>query len=85
MTPNQPEPSQPNLTPVLELEPEVIYRVYARQIGSTKWYAQESCENIEDVIYWRDRNAARNARDYVPGAGREFVAVKMTSTFELLP
>lgn len=66
------------------LAPEVMHYVYARYKGTAKWFQQESSTNKEDVIYWAQRNNERNAETYVEGAGREYIAVKATTTFETL-
>lgn len=75
------QPSTPSPEP---LAPEVMYCVYARYKGTEKWFQQESSTNKEDVIYWAQRNNERNAETYVGGAGREYIAVKATTTFETL-
>lgn len=80
----------PDLTAAAEkgaetpLQDEVMFFVYSRQIGSDQWHVQESSRNEEDVIYWRDRNIARNSRDFESGAGRDYIAVKRVSTFTVL-
>lgn len=63
---------------------ETVYRVYARQKGCAEWIPQESSENGNEVVFWAKRNNDRNAREFEEGAGREFIAVRATTTFELL-
>lgn len=75
----------PSPAPSKEIpQSEVMYRVYARYKGTSEWIPQESSENKEDVLYWAQRNNERNAKTFEEGAGREYIAVKETRTYELL-
>lgn len=71
-----PDPLTPSPEP---LAPKVMYYVYARYKGTEKWFQQESSTSKEDVIYWAQRN-----NEHAEGAGREYIAVKATTTFEAL-
>lgn len=66
------------------IESETMYFVYARQIGTSEWYPQESSLDEADVLRWRERNNATNSREYELGCGREFIAVRRVSKFEVI-
>lgn len=66
------------------LPDEVIYRIYARHVSSEQWHPQQSSIDKEDVLYWLERNRKQNAETFVEGAGREYIAVKVTTRFELI-
>jgi len=63
---------------------EVTYIVYCRQVGCEEWFPQECSDNKNDAIYWRDRNNKRNSEQFEKGAGRKYIALKKTITFEVL-
>lgn len=63
---------------------EVIYYVLARQKGCRRWFVHESSDEAKDAIESAKRNTDRNDTEFEPGAGREYVAVKATTTYERL-
>ncbi len=66
-------------------KPEVTYALYARQLpDGTEWHEQETTRDESDARYWLERNRKHNAAIFEAGAGREYVLVKRTTTFELL-
>lgn len=67
------------------LKDEHTWCVYCRELPDGKsWIKQENGLTFEDAIYYRDRNNAHNSETYETGCGKEFIAVKVTSIFEIL-
>lgn len=66
-------------------EPDaVMYVIFHRIKGCVEWYPAESYEDETEALTRTHGLTERNERDWASGAGREYICVKRTSTFEIL-